>query len=143
MLAARDYAAIRTDFRQRQASTGVVLGTAAVFTFLFAEPILFAMYGPDFSSAAPVLRILVLSWAVSGMGGWYWYFMFASGNASRVAPPNLAFGVPSFILTFLLLSYTNSGLIGVVIARVLGLAVWLCVYEYEFRTVLRTNRLGM
>ena len=135
-LAERDYAAIHADFRLRQASTAVVLGTAAVFTFIFAEPILYALYGPDFSSAAPILRILVTSWVISGLGGWYWYFMFASGNAWRVAPPNLAFGIPCFVLTFVLLTFTNTGLLGVVVARVLGLVLWLIVYEREFRTVM-------
>jgi O-antigen/teichoic acid export membrane protein len=141
-LSARDYSGILAEFRLRQTSTAVVLGTAAVITFLFAEPILFALYGPDFSSAAPVLRILVTSWVISGLGGWYWYFMFASGNAWRVAPPNLAFGIPCFVLTFVLLTFTNTGLPGVVVARVLGLILWLIVYEYHFRSVMRLNQLG-
>ncbi|HEY3342106.1 MAG TPA: oligosaccharide flippase family protein, partial [Anaerolineae bacterium] len=141
-LSVRDFNAIRVDFRLRQTSTAVVLGMAAVFTFIFAEPILYALYGPDFSSAAPVLRILVTSWFISGLGGWYWYFMFASGNAWRVAPPNLAFGIPCYMLTFVLLTFTSTGLPGVVTARVLGLLLWLIVYEVHFRRVLRLNQLG-
>ncbi|MCL5999337.1 MAG: lipopolysaccharide biosynthesis protein [Chloroflexi bacterium] len=136
-LASRDYAAIRADFRLRQVSTAVVLGSAAIIVFVFAEPILYQLYGPDFRDAAPVLRLLVLSWVISGLGGWYWYFMFASGNPGRVAPPNLAFGIPSFLLTWALLSFTPIGLTGAVIARLIGLIAWLLTYEFNFRKVIR------
>jgi O-antigen/teichoic acid export membrane protein len=140
-LAARDYSAIRADFRLRQSSTAVVLSTAAVFAFFFADILLQLLYGPDFSSAAPVLRILVLSWVISGLGGWYWYFMFASGNAWRVAPPNLAFGIPTFLLTWVLLTFTPIGIIGAAIARLIGQTAWLLTYELNFRKVIRRELL--
>jgi O-antigen/teichoic acid export membrane protein len=140
-LAARDYSAIRADFRLRQSSTAVVLSTAAVFAFVFADILLQLLYGPDFSSAAPVLRILVFSWVISGLGGWYWYFMFASGNAWRVAPPNLAFGIPTFLLTWVLLTFTPIGIIGAAIARLIGQAAWLLMYELNFRKVIRRELL--
>ncbi len=133
----RDYAAMRADIRRRQLSTAVVMGTAAVIAFVFAEPVLHVLFGPEFVPAAPVLRILTLSWVGNGLGGWYWYFMFAAGEPWRVAPSNIAYGVPGFAIAFVLLTFTSLGIAGAAIARVAGLFLWVIVYEWNFRAVVR------
>ena len=137
LASAQDYATMKAVVRRRQWSTTTVQVTAAVVVFLLAEPILTLLYGPEYSASAPLLRILVLAWPMNGLGGWYWFCLFAIRQAWRVAPPNLAFGLVTFGVTFVLLNTTSLGATGAVIARVAGLTLWFIVYEVSFQRALR------
>ncbi len=142
LASARDYAGLVAIVRRRQISTGVVLGTAAVVAFIFARPLLVALYGPEYADGAPLLRILVFSWVSNGLGGWYWFCMFAIGQTWRVAPANIMFGVPTFIISLILLTVTPLGAAGAVIARVIGITLWFVTYEVSFRRALVQARRG-
>ncbi|MHB9023329.1 MAG: lipopolysaccharide biosynthesis protein [Armatimonadota bacterium] len=137
LAAAHDLPAVRRDFRRRQASTTVVLGTAMLLAMLAPGPILHLFYGADYVAAAPLLRVYALNWLLTGLGGWYWHYLFSIGHYHRVAYPNLAIGIPTFILSFLFLQYTKLGVQGVVIATVLGSIAWLLTYEWHFRQIMR------
>jgi O-antigen/teichoic acid export membrane protein len=137
LAAARDFAALRKDFRLRQASTAAFLGAAAVLVALGAEPILRLLYGAEFAPASPLLRIFAMNWLVNGLGGWYWYCLFAIGHPWRVAPPNLAAAIPSILFTYASIHFTGLGVMGAALAIVFGSVCWLVTYEFNFRAAMR------
>jgi len=139
LAAAHDFAALRRDFRLRQASTAAVLGTVMLLVMLAPEPILRLLYGAEFAAASPLLRIFAMSWVISGLGGWYWYCLFAMGHPWRVAPPNLAAGIPAFLLSYASIHFTHLGVQGAALATVFGSACWLATYEFNFRIVMRRH----
>ena len=142
LASARDYDGLRAIVRRRQVSTGAVLMTMALIAFAFAGPILTTLYGPEYAEGAPLLRILVFGWLSNGLGGWYWFCMFAIGQPWRVAPANILFGVPTFVISLLLLTFTPLGATGAVIARTIGLTLWFITYEVSFRRALAQAKRG-
>lgn len=135
--AARHLAILRKDLRRRQAATAVVLATVAVLVLFSAEPILRLIYGPDYVPAAAALRLFTVEWVLCGLGGWYWIMIYAIGHPWRIAVPNLAYSLPTFVLTYLLIRFTPLGILGAVLASVIGHLGWLVSHEWNFRAALR------
>lgn len=133
LFAAGDIAAVRTELRRCQRATGAVMGAVGLVSFMAARPILAALYGPEYVGAATVLRIMALSLALGGVGGWYWIAAYALGQPWRVALPNIVSNVAVIVLAFVLVRYTSLGIAGAALAYLLAVVIWLGIYEWELR----------
>ena len=137
-----DIDGLRRDVRRRQRATAAMLGAVGLVSLVAARPILLAIYGPEYVGAAPVLRIMGLSLALGGLGGWYWIAVYALAQPWRIAWPNISSNVVLVLLAYVLVRFTSLGITGTAIAYVFAVAIWLAVYEWEFRRALsaRTSR---
>ena len=57
----KDFTWVKKKFRTVLLSTSIIMGTAAIFCFVFAEPLISFIYGKNYLSAIPIMRILLLA----------------------------------------------------------------------------------
>ncbi len=132
MAAEGDIVGLRRSLRKCQAATAAVMGTVGLGCIFAPRQILLAVYGADFTDAAPVLQAMGMSLVLGGAGGWYWMAVYAVAQPQRVAVPNVVCSAVLLILAYLLIHFTALGITGAAAAYTLSVAAWLAIYEREF-----------
>lgn len=133
MAADGDIAGLHRSLRACQSATAAVMGTVGLLCIIIPKQILLAVYGADFTDAAPVLQAMGASLVLGGAGGWYWIAVYAVAQPHRVAVPNVVCSATLLLMAYLVVRFTSLGITGAAIAYTLSVGAWLAVYEREFK----------